>query len=182
MSFFGTRSTAFVLTVASIVATGEVSAQMSNRPFSFNAPGPSGVGMSVGGQQAILNRELTGRNPDALLRDDTGRLLGFVRGPGRSVIVFSPGGETLPGFRHDFRNGAAGLTAGAFNRFFVPQPGDSAPAVLISPQGTTTDLINTWTTRVVSGDGSAGFGAPNAVTVWTGYIFGLGSVRTGIVQ
>ena len=151
----------------------ESQAQMSNRPFSFNVGGPSGAGMSTAGRQAVLQKELFGSTPSNLLRSQDGRLLiGPVRGPGRSAIVFSPSGESLPGFRRDFRNGRAGLTAGAFNAFFVPR-NTSSSVSFNRAAAASDDLVSTWTARTLS-DTGVGYGAPSSVMVWTGSVYDLG--------
>ena len=148
------------------------SAQMSNRPFTFTPAGSSGVGISVAGQQAILNKELFDATPDVLLRSPDGRLLiGPVEGPGRSAIVFSPAGESLPGFRRDFRNGRTGLSAGTFNAFFIPRSTNQNRGFI--PTSTPANaLVNTWTARVLS-DTGVDYGPPSAVNFWTGAVYSL---------
>lgn len=148
------------------------SAQMSNRPFAFNTGGNGSVGMSIAGRQAILGQELFGATPDVLLRSPDGRLLiGPVRGPGRSAIVFSPSGESLPGFRRDFRNGRVGLSAGDFNAFFIPRPSDRRTGHIATATPASA-LVNTWTARILS-DTGVGYGPPSAVSVWTGAVYTL---------
>ena len=147
-------------------------AQMSNRPFTFNAPGNGSVGMSFAGRQAVLNDELFGATLDVLLRSPDGRLLvGPIEGSGRSAIVFSPSGESLPVFRRDFRNGRTGLSAGAFSAFFVPRSTTSSRRPITAAASADT-LVNTWTARVLS-DTGVNYGLPSAVNVWTGAVYSL---------
>lgn len=153
-----------------VSATPSSHAQMSNRPFAFNTGGSGSVGMSPAGRQAILGKELFGATPDVLLRSPDGRLLvGPVRGPGRSAIVFSPDGQSLPGYRRDFRNGRRGLSAGAFNAFFIPRNSNRNRGYV--PTAAPADaLVNTWTARVLSNTGIQ-YGPPSVVGFWTGAVY-----------
>lgn len=171
MSIRLTRLSSPIAALVLLVLPTTVShAQMSNRPFAFNTGGNGSVGMSTAGRQAILGKELFGATPDVLLRSSDGRLLGGpVRGPGRSAFVFSPDGQSLPGYRRDFRNGRAGLSAGAFNAFFIPRSGERNRGYI--PTAAPADaLVNTWTGRVLS-DTGVEYGPPSAVGFWTGAVY-----------
>ena len=169
-----TRNKCLSLLIASfglvILSTTPSAAQMSNRPFTFKSVTNGSVGMSDAGRQAILGKELFGATPDVLLRSPDGRLLvGPVRGPGRSAIVFSPSGEPLPGYRRDFRNGRVGLSAGAFNAFFIPRFSDRNRGY-VPTAAPASALVNTWTARVLS-DTGVDYGPPSAVNFWTGAVY-----------
>ena len=145
-------------------------AQMSNRPFTFNAGSNGSVGMSTAGRQAILGKELFGATPNVLLRSPDGRLLvGPVRGPGRSAFVSSPDGQSLPGYRRDFRNGRKGLSAGAFNAFFIPRSRERNRGY-VQTAAPADALVTTWTGRVLS-DTGVEYGPPSAVGFWTGAVY-----------
>lgn len=168
------------LTALGIIAFAgsESVAQIATKPYGHNSAGSGSLGMSVAGKQAIINQELFGATPRVLLKSQDGRLLvGPVRGPGRSAIVFSPSGEILPGYRRDFRRGKRGLGVGAFNAFFVPRGGSGRSSGYVPTAAPSDALVNTWTTRVVT-DSGVGYGPATAVEQWTGAVYGLGPART----
>ena len=159
---------AFLITTASVAF-----AQLDNRPFSFNSAAGNGVGMSLGGQQAILNDRLFGARPQNLVRDQNGALLEIVKGPGDSAITRIPGtNELLPDYRgRSFTDGNPMMAIGIFNPFFVPTQGYTG-ACCYTPESDA--AINTWTARVVS-DGIGMFYNNNStVDIWTGQVFTLG--------
>ena len=86
---------AFALSVLLSLATTSAIAQVGNKPFSFKNGSPTS-GMSIGGKQAILNRELFGSTPRNLIRGADGSLLTIERGPNRLAIVSVPGGNAIP--------------------------------------------------------------------------------------
>ena len=152
------------------------SAQMSNQPFRFNAPGPSGVGMSNAGKQAILEQALSGATPRILLKDpQTGNLLPEpVRAKGRTAIVSTRAGDIIPGYRgRDFRGNRRGMGVGVFNAYFVSGRGSGSVMRYSGYGNGTSGPVNTWTARVVTGDGRAVYGPATAVSVWTGQVSSL---------
>jgi len=164
---------ALIVTALIPISTTVVDAQVSNRPFQFNTSGSSGLGMSIGGKQAILNQELFGATPRNLLRNQSGELVGVESGPRRVPIVTAPGGQFIPGFRRTFRDRSPGLRVGVFNASFVPEARLSSNAALLFDDfsGANVDI---WTVRVLS-RGAAGFAfrPGDPVTSWTGYVYAL---------
>ncbi len=154
----------------------EVQAQMSNKPFTFSAPGTNGIGMSVAGRQAILGEHLTGATPSVLLRGSDGNLLNVERGPERIAIVTETSGAFLPGFRRGFRGGSQGIGYGVFNSFFVPSARQNSTQTLYLLGIESNVPVDTWTTRIVS-DGAVGYGPVSPVNAWTGYVYGMGPRR-----
>ena len=165
-----------IAAILAVLAGGGASAQLSNKPFSFGNNRP-GVGMSIGGRQAILNERFTGATPDVLIRDARGELLDIDRTrPGHAAVVSRPGGNFIPGFRRaDWKGGNLGISVGAFNAFFVTRRDDSGGFILI--QGESGAMVNTWTSRVVSDAGGIVYRADSPVDVWTGQVSGLGGIR-----
>lgn len=161
----------FAFLAALIAGPNAAEAQLSNRPFAFGNPG-GGVGISIGGRQAVLEKRFTGRTPSVLVRDRAGELVEVSRAPGsRAAIARRPGSSTIPGFRRaDWRLGQTGLSVGAFNGFFVPRSADSGYVPVQADSG---DVINTWTTRVVTGDGRVIYRHDSAVDLWTAQVGGL---------
>lgn len=100
--------------------SGQADAQLNNRPYSFKNSADGGMGMSLGGRQAIINEKLYGFTPDNLQRDASGGLIDIVRGPGRSAIAFRHGStEPLPFYRgSSFRGSYDDMQAGIFNSYF----------------------------------------------------------------
>lgn len=164
------------MTLGAVLLGDVAMAQMQNRPFAFRNSGPGGVGMSVGGKQAILNQEFTGAQPEVLVRDASGQLLDVRRGRDGLAIVREPGGGNfIPGFRGSgFRAGAVGMSVGAFNAFFVPRRGSNLS--FLPMQASSTETVTVWTARVVT-DSSVMSGRNNPVDIWTGYVFTLPVAR-----
>ena len=152
---------------AVLVLPNAATAQISNQPFSFGSPS-TGVGMSVAGKQAIINKKLFGSTPSVLLKSDDGRLLGLSNGPGSLPIVTSPGGEILAGYRgrRSYFGGDA-WSAGTFNAFFAGARNGDSSTVLASSSGAS---IDSWTGPVLSGSGSA-YGSGNSVDQWTDMVY-----------
>jgi hypothetical protein len=145
----------------------DAQAQMNNRPFSFNTPG-GGVGMSAGGQQAILNKEILGVTPDNMVRSPSGSLLSVSKAEDGSAIVSFEGGSFIPSFRgSSFRGGNESWAAGVFNSFFETNSRDSGISSYARFQ--TGAAISTWTGRVSSGT-SVSFMPESPVDVWTGMV------------
>ena len=148
---------------ASVLFSANAEAQMSNRPYSFDASGRTG--MSTAGRQAIINQELFGATPNVLLKSDDGRLLGLFHGPGSTAIVTSPSGEILPSYRGRRIN--RGLRAGEFNGFFADTGKHSTPPYEAAPTGET---IDKWTATVLSGQPSGGYSSVDQWTSMTYYL------------
>jgi hypothetical protein len=166
-------ATALIAIMQAVAAPA--AAQLQNSPFTFrNSPG-GGVGMSIGGRQAILNDKLLGDTPSVILRDATGQILTLQEGPNNTAIVAVPGGNFIPGYRgSDFRRGNAGMGVGVFNAYFLPRRDRVGGAYAV--QADSADLVNTWTLRVLA-DGGAGYGTGGPVDMWTAMVFGLSSLR-----
>lgn len=148
---------------------------LSNRPFAFKNRIGGGVGMSIGGRQAILNEELFGATPDNLVRGPVGELLDVTEAGRGAAVVNVPGSSFIPGFRGaDFRRGTVGMSVGAFNSFFVPKA--DGTLAIFPFESSSSDTVNTWTGRVISGTGVS-FRAGNPVDVWTSLVFGMPAVR-----
>lgn len=142
---------------------GTAQAQLINRPFSFNTPS-GGVGMSIGGRQAILNDKILGSRPDNLVRGADGQLITVISGPGRSAISSIEGGGTIPGYRgRSFRDGNPGMSAGAFNAYFVPGSSGGGVGPVLESGAT----INTWTGRIITGM-PVSYTPSSSVDTWTG--------------
>lgn len=146
-------------------------AQFNNKPFSFKGTADGSVGISIGGQQALLNKKILGSIPDNLVRSSTGQLLSLSRGPNHSAIVsFEGDGGFIPSFRGtSFRGSNTDLSAGVFNAFFSPSNGGGTSshtqANLLSG-----NLVNTWTARVANDGAPISFRPSNSVDAWTGMV------------
>lgn len=155
------------LPALALVAGGGALAQLNNKPFSFNTP-DGGVGMSMGGKQAILDREILGLTPDNLLRGPDGGLLDLSKGEGGAAIVRLQSGVFLPSYHGtSFRGDNEAWSAGVFNMFFEPDNADSF--VSRHGQWQTGSVISTWTGRVTS-DQPVSYTPENTVDVWTGMV------------
>ncbi len=141
-------------------------AQMSNQPFSFRNGG--GVGMSVGGREAIINDKILGSRPDNLVRGPGGELLDVQKGPGGVALVSYPGtGQFIPQYRGiSFREYHPEMAAGTFNGFFMPSMYSSS--YLYSSPSTSGATVSTWTSRVISGGMPISYQEGNVVDSWTG--------------
>ena len=142
-------------------------AQLNNKAFSFNTPN-GGVGMSIGGKQAILNKEILNSVPTNLVRSNTGTLLNVTKNKGGAAIVNYEGGSFIPSFRgSSFRGDHTDWFAGAFNSFFVPNNGNASTPRFLSYQ--TGANISTWTGRV-STNTPVSYTPNNTVDTWTGMV------------
>lgn len=147
------------------LAPAPSSAQMSTQPFSF---GGSGLGMSAAGKAAIVNQQVNAIVPPVLLKDEFGRPLGVMPGPGGVPIVTGPSGELLPGYRgRGWKESELAMGAGVFNEFFVAGPKSSAPYI----SATSGHTVDAWTDAI--------YGAPrgygSSVDQWTAMAHYLGS-------
>ena len=157
-----------LIPVIFVILATQANAQLNNRPYSFNTPG-GGVGMSTGGRQAIINRELTGATPDNLVRGNRGELLDVREGPGKSAIVSVPGGNVIPGFKgSSFRR--TDNAAGVFNAFFTPRSNSPGYVSYIAFSQQAGGIIDTWTSRAVNGRATF-FAGRNPIDAWTGMIY-----------
>lgn len=146
---------------------GVTLAQLNNKPFSFGTPN-GGAGMSPGGKQAILNREIMGVSPDNMVRSPDGVLLSVTKEKGGSAIVSFESGSFIPSFRgSSFRGDNEMWSAGVFNTFFEPKNSDSVVSSYAWLQ--TGATINTWTGRVIS-DQPVSYAPANSVDIWTGMV------------
>ena len=145
-------------------------AQLDNKPFSFKGTPDGGVGMSIGGQQAILNDKILGVRPDNLLRNSSGVLLDVSRGPGHSAIVSREGGGGfLPQYKGtSFRGDNLDMSVGVFNSFFSPNRGKASGSTLASFYSGS--VVNTWTARIVSGGAPVSYLPNNSVDSWTALV------------
>jgi hypothetical protein len=141
---------------------GPASAQLNNQPYSFGSPG-GGVGMSIGGKQAILNQKLEGSTPDNLYRNMDGILVDVRRGPGGVALT-----KPLRGGRGaDGRSANRGPSrAGEFNTFFVKFDGLPFRTDMATSSGA---MVDGWTGNV-HGLVTAG---GNSVDQWTGMVYWL---------
>lgn len=142
---------------------------ISNEPFSFRGA-PGGVGISIGGQQAILNKEIFNQHPDNMVRDPAGRLLSVTEGPGESAFVSYPGtGTFIPQFRTSWKSSRQLGAAIAGNNYYQPAIFfSSADSIVAAPSGAT---VSTWTARVSSGDMPISYLQSNVIDNWTGQVF-----------
>lgn len=156
-----------VLTASTFLAPWNVSsAQPNNKPFSFNTPS-GGPGMSLGGKQTILNKEVFGTTPKNLVRDNDGFLLDVSKEKGGSAIVSYEGGSFIPSFRgSSFKGDNASWSAGVFNTFFVPH---NSSYYSLSPVQHTGAVISTWTGRIAS-DMAISYMPANSLDLWTGMV------------
>jgi hypothetical protein len=128
-------------------------AQISNKPFSFKTPG--GIGMSNAGRQAIINQKINGAEPEVLLRDVNGNLLGLEKGPDGLAIVIGPDGQALPGYRgRGWKGSNPALDVRVFNSYFVPKWREHGPPI---PNASTSgEAVDAWTEAVI-------YGAPSGI-------------------
>lgn len=136
----------------SAVTAGTAYAQLDNKPYSFkNSPG-GGVGMSVGGRQAIINEKLFDSTPHNLQRGPDGSLVDVTEGPGKSAIIFRNGTTSvIPGFSGtSFRGQNALMQVGVFNPYFASDFNSTSLPGIAYSQFYTTSAINSWTGSVSS--------------------------------
>ncbi len=157
-----------LLSVFTISTLGNASlAQMNSKPFSFSTPG-GGLGMSIGGKQAILNNEISGAAPGNMLRADDGSLLSVVKGKGGVPVVSYEGGSVIPSFRGgSFRGDNESWSIGVFNTFFEARKNDSLTSTYAQMQ--TGAVISTWTGRIAS-NLPVSYTPANSVDTWTGMV------------
>jgi hypothetical protein len=159
---FAAVAVAFTLLVPAPAA-----AQMGTQPFSFGSVS-GGLGMSEAGKAAIVNQKVNGLTPPVLLKDEFGRPLGVVKGPGGVPIVTGPAGELLPGYRgRGWKESELAVGAGVFNEFFVTGPKSNAPHV----SSTSGQTVDAWTAAVYG----APYGGGNSVDQWTAMAHYLGA-------
>lgn len=156
-----------------VSAPHTASAQLNNKPFSFSRS-TDGIGMSQGGRQAILNDKIFNTRPDNLIRGNGGLLLDVTEGPGKSATVFFLGTNTvIPGYHGTSYKGDNNpmMEAGVFNSFFVPSSGSS----IVSGFGAeiSAAVVNTWTSRVISGGAPMSYNNGSLVDIWTGQVFAM---------
>lgn len=159
-----------------MLLAGTASAQLSNQPFSFkNANG--GLGMSVGGREAILNEKIQGIRPDNLVRAPNGELLEVQKGRDGSAFVSYPGtGQAIPQYRGtSYREFNPEIAAGVFNAYSLGGfTGYVGNASVSAPSGAT---VSTWTSRVTSGGMPISYTDGNVVDGWTGQVLVMGTAR-----
>lgn len=144
-------------------------AQLNNKPFSFKGTPDGGVGMSIGGQQALINQKILGTTPDNLLRDAGGKLLDVTKGPGGAAIVSKEGnGGFLPKYKGtSFKGTNLNISVGVFNAYFSPRTLSGG----VSRSATYENLhsgavINSWTARVTSGGAPVSY-VNDSIDTWT---------------
>ena len=145
-------------------------AQMDNRPFSFKGTPGGGIGMSIGGQQAILNDKILGFRPKNLVKNSSGILLDVTKGPGSSAIVGNEGNSGfLPKYKGtSYKGDNLEMTAGVFNSYFSPREGSYSGATLAA-NISSGSMVSTWTARVVSG-APVSFSPNSSVDGWTALV------------
>lgn len=154
--------------------TSPAYAQMNNKPFSFKGTPDGGVGMSMGGRQAILNQEIFGATPKNMIRGADGQLLSLTVGEGRVAIVSNEGNSGfLPGYKgSSFRGDNPDMSYGVFNTFFSPRNRDGISSSTLAALHTGS-VISTWTARVATGSDSVSFLPSSSVDNWTAMVDGL---------
>lgn len=141
--------------------------QMGNAPFTFKNSPDGGVGMSVGGREAITNDKLYNMRPENLLRGPDGTLLNVQKGPGGIAIVSYPNGQIIPQYRGtDFRGGHQEMAAGVFNGYFLPSMSGYNPYWKMHSGAT----VSTWTSRITSDGMPLSYMEGNVVDMWTGQV------------
>jgi len=154
--------------LAALLLSTPASAQLNNRPFAFKSTPDGRVGMSLAGQQAILNEKLTGARPTTLFRGPGGQLLDIQRAAGGRALVQEPGGGNFfPGIRtrDGFSFASNDLRAGVFNAFFIPDNDRSNyPLTMFQP-----NVVSSWTSQVAGSRAgvAVGLSSANPVDAWT---------------
>ena len=166
------KYTAFIFTALLVMGFNATPAhaQMNNKPFSFNTP-DGGVGMSTGGQQAIINQEVLGTTPDNLIRNSSGVLLDVQEGPGNTAIVSNEGASGfLPKYKGtSYKGSNLDLSVGVFNSFFSPKSSNGVTGRTIASIHTG-GTISSWTARVTSGGSAVSYLPNNTVDAWTALV------------
>lgn len=170
-----TRTISLLLTagvVASLFAgNSEAVAQLNNKPYAFKGSPNGGVGMSIGGMQAIINQKVLGVTPDNLVRAPNGVLLDVTKGPNNVAITSNEGGGFIPGYKGTgFRGDNAGMSAGAFNAYFVPGNASGGAGDGTYGHVHSGAIVSSWTGRVMSGAGVS-YLPSSSVDSWTGSVF-----------
>lgn len=162
----------FILPLAVCCALGlsgtiDGQAQMDNRPYAF----PGGSGISVGGKQAIMNRELNNLTPKNLVRDADGYLLDVTKGTDGIAVTRTEDGTFLPSFRgsNSFRESAGAMSVGVFNAYFVPKSYSNNRYYTAQPVSSTS--VSTWTARVISDGTLISYAPDSTVDIWTGMVY-----------
>lgn len=159
----------FALFISAFPSVAE--AQLNNRPFSFKSPS-GGVGMSLGGKQAILNERIYGSTPKNLSRAGDGTLLNITKGPEGVALASVPGADNfIPSYRGtSFRGGNSEMSVGVFNAYFTPHSsGGGGPDSYA--QFHSSAVVSTWTGRVVSGGEPVSYLPGNSVDNWTSMVY-----------
>ena len=163
---------AFILTALLFITanTSPAYAQLNNKPFSFNTP-DGGVGMSIGGQQAIINQEILNATPDNLVRNSSGVLLDVQEGPGNTAIVSNEGASGfLPKFKGtSYKGSNLDISVGVFNSFFSPKSSNGVTGRTIASIHTG-GTISSWTARVTSGGSAVSYLPNNSIDTWTAIV------------
>lgn len=168
----GIRTIMAAAAFISAVTIGTAYAQLDNKPFSFkNAPG-GGVGMSIGGRQAIINEKLFDATPDNLQRAPDGSLVDVTEGPGNSAITFRHGTDsTIPGFKgSSFRGDNDLMQVGVFNPYFAPNFNSTTLPGIAYSHLYTTSTINSWTGGVSPESHAFMSRGGNTVDRWTMFV------------
>ncbi len=148
-------------------------AQLNNKPFSFKMSPGGGVGMSLGGRQAIINQKVLGVTPGTLVRGADGQLLDVTKGPGKSAIISHEGGGTIPSFRgRSFRGGNVDMAVGVFNSFFSSRSGGGSSGSSIASVHSAA-VVDTWTGRVVTGGMPVSYLPSSSVDNWTALAYSM---------
>ena len=147
-----------------------LTAQLNNKPFSFKGTPNGGIGMSIGGQQAIITKKLTGITAENLVRSSGGILLNVTEGPGKSAIVSFQGGQIIPTFKGSSWKGSnSDLSVGVFNTYFSTNHDSSAIRSPVFLDSSAT--IHTWTSRVATGGYPTSYSPDSSVDAWTGMAY-----------
>lgn len=166
------RISGFLILMLMISAFSSVAeAQLNNRPFSFKTPS-GGVGMSLGGKQAILNERIYDSTPRNLSRAPDGSLLDITKGPEGVALASVPGADNfIPSYRGtSFRGGNADMSVGVFNAYFTPQNSGGGGADSYAHYHSSA-VVSTWTGRVVSGGEPVSYLPGNSVDNWTSMVY-----------
>lgn len=169
---------AVMIGAVALLHMAPASAQLNNKPFSFNT-GDGGIGMSTAARQALINQQLFNATPDNIMRAADGSLLTITRNSsgGRVPIVTSASGEIIPQFR-----GRSLDIGGLYFENVGTGSGDGGQLLLGfgSSSGIT---VNSWTFRLVAATTGGGYpslgggygfgGSGNAINAWTSQVYGL---------
>ncbi len=166
------RTLMFLGLYALFLSIAVANAQINNKPFSFKGTPDGGIGMSIGGQQAIINQKILGVTPNNLVRGANGILLNITKNSGGSAIVSYPdGGGVIPSFKGtSFRGSNEMMTVGAFNPYFIADKSRSS-FTSFSSMASSSAAVSTWTTRVATGGLPASYSPNSVVDNWTSMVF-----------